>query len=135
MKSPFSKAIATSYYDGAFEGFLLHCDWEQACVFRLLDWDRESDVRVYEIARVEDMSFDDAVAKLFEDRRPTWPLWVLPGSLRERGAELVDACFARARAVATVTTTDLLGDIAEWEVADDAPQSSALLELGRKQTG
>src|SRR5690349_575654 len=54
LKSPFSKVIATRYYDGPMEGFLGHRDWLQACVFQLLDWDRETDMRVYEIARVEE---------------------------------------------------------------------------------
>ena len=131
LKSPFIKAIATRYYDGAMEGFLSHRDWLQACVFRLLDWDRETDLRVYEVARVEDLEFEDVVALLFRDRRPTWPMWVLPGPLRERGEQLVDECFERARAVATVTTADLFGNIAQWEVADDAPQSSTLIGLRR----
>lgn len=133
LKSPFTKAIATRYYDGPMEGFLAHRDWSQACVFRLLDWDRETDLRVFEIARVEDLEFEDAVGLLFQDRRPTWPLWVLPGPLRERGEQLVDQCFERARAVATVTTGDLLGNIAEWEVAEDAPQSSTLQALARRR--
>lgn len=127
MKSPFTKAIATRYDDGPLAGFLAHCDWPQACVFRLLDWDPETDLRVYEVARVEDLEFEDAVSLLFRDRRPTWPLWVLPSTLRDRGEQLVEQCFERARAVATVTTVDLLGAIAEWEAADDAPQSSALI--------
>jgi hypothetical protein len=133
LKSPFTKAIATRYYDGPLEGFLAHCDWSQACVFRLLDWDRETDLRVFEIGRVEELEFEDAVGLLFRDRRPTWPLWVLPSSLRERGEQLVDQCFERARAVATVTTGDLLGNIAQWEVADDAPQSSTLQALARRK--
>ena len=69
LKSPFTKAIATRYYDGPLEGFLAHCDWSQACVFRLLDWDRETDLRVFEIARVEELEFEDAVRLLFRDRR------------------------------------------------------------------
>jgi len=133
LKSPFTKAIATRYYDGPLEGFLAHCDWSQACVFRLLDWDRETDLRVFEIARVEELEFEDAVGLLFRDRRPTWPLWVLPSSVRDRGEQLVDHCFAKARAVATVTTADLLGSIAEWQVADDAPPSSTLQALARRQ--
>jgi hypothetical protein len=133
LKSPFKKAIATRYYDGAMEGFLSHQDWPQVCVFRLLDWDRETDLRVYEVARVEDLEFEEVVAILFRDRRPTWPLWVLPSSVRERGEQLVDECFARARAVATVTTADLFGQIAQWDVADDAPQSSTLLGLARRE--
>jgi hypothetical protein len=132
LKSPFSKAIATRYYDGAMEGFLLHRDWLQACVFRLLDWDRETDLRVYEVARVEDLEFEEVVALLFRDKRPTWPMWVLPSTLRERGEQLVDECFERARAVATVTTADLFGHIAEWEPADDAPQS---ISIGGRRRG
>jgi hypothetical protein len=133
LQSPFTKAIATRYYDGPLEGFLAHRDWSQACVFRLLDWDRETDLRVFEIARVEDLEFEDAVGLLFRDRRPTWPLWVLPSSVRDRGEQLIDQCFERARAVATVTTGDLLGNIAEWDAANDAPQSSTLLALTRKK--
>jgi hypothetical protein len=127
LKSPFTKVIAVRYYDGPLEGFLDHRDWSQACVFRLLDWDRVTDVRVFEIARVEDLEFEEAVGLLFRDRRPTWPVWVLPSSLRDRGELLVDQCFERARAVATITTGDLLGNILQWETADDAPQSSSLL--------
>ena len=134
LKSPFTKVIAARYYDGPLEGFLAHCDWSKACVFRLLDWDREADLKTYEIARVEDLQFEDAVGLLFRDRRPTWPLWVLPGSAREHAEQLVDECFERARAVATVTTSDLLGTIVEWEAADDAPQSSTLIALTRRQS-
>jgi hypothetical protein len=124
--------IATSYYDGPVQGFLGHVEWPQACVFRLLDWDRETDLRVYEIGRVEDMAFEDVVGALFQDRLPTWPVWVLPGNTRERGADLLDECFERARPVAVVTTRDLFGDIAEWEPADDAPSSSGIERVVRK---
>ena len=133
LKSPFNKAIATRYYDGPMEGFLLHRDWQEACVFRLLDWDRETDLRVFEIVRVDNLLFDDAVGLLFRDRRPTWPLWVLPSTQRERGERLVDECFERGRAVATVTTGDLFGDITKWEVADDAPLSSSLNGLLQRE--
>ena len=133
-KSPFTKVIATRYYDGPLEGFLGHHDWLQACVFRLLDWDRETDVRVYEIARVEDLAFEDVVSLLFRDRLPTWPVWVLPSSAHERGERLLDECFKRARPVATVTTRDLFGDIAIWDPADDAPVSSGLVIPTRKQS-
>lgn len=134
LKSPFTKVIATRYYDGPVEGFLAHRDWLQACVFRLLDWDRESDLRVYELARVEDLGFEEVVALLFHDRLPTWPAWVLPSASRERGERLLDECFARARPVATVTTLDLFGDIALWDPAEDAPMSSGLLVAAHKQS-
>jgi hypothetical protein len=127
VKSPFTKVIATRYYDGPMEGFLGHRDWQQACVFQLLDWDRETDLRVYEIARVEDLEFEQVVALLFQERLPTWPVWVLPSGARERGERLLDECFARARPVATVTTGDLFGDVALWTPADDAPVSSSLV--------
>jgi hypothetical protein len=137
VRSPFTKAIATRYYDGPMEGFLAHEDWMQACVFQLVDWDRETDVRTYDIARIEDMSFEDIVGVLYEERLPTWPVWVLPSSSRARGEELVDRCFSRARPVATITTRDLFGEIALWDPADDSPQSSGLLELprGSRSTG
>ena len=127
VQSPFNKVIATRYYDGPMEGFLAHHEWPQACVFQLVDWDRETDMRVYDIARVEDLSFDDVVGILFEDRRPTWPVWVLPSGARARGEQLVDDCFSRARPVATVTTRDLFGEISFWDPADDAPMSSGLV--------
>jgi hypothetical protein len=127
LKSPFTKVIATRYYDGPMEGFLGHRDWPQACVFQLLDWDRETDLRVYEIARVEDLAFEQVVALLFQERLPTWPVWVLPSGTREHGERLVDECFARARPVATITTADLFGDVALWTPADDAPASSGLV--------
>lgn len=127
LPSPFTKVIATRYYDGPMEGFLAHSEWPQACVFQLVDWDRETDIRTYDIARVEDLSFDDVVGMLFEERRPTWPVWVLPSSVRARGEQLVDQCFARARPVATVTTRELFGEISFWDPADDAPLSSGLV--------
>jgi hypothetical protein len=133
LKSPFNKVIATRYYDGPMEGFLGHCDWTQACVFQLLDWDRETDLRVYEIARIEDLAFEDVVGLLFHDRLPTWPVWVLPSGVRDHGEQLVDECFGRARPVATVTTRDLFGDIALWDPAEDAPMSSGLVVRARKQ--
>ena len=132
LKSPFNKVIATRYYDGPMEGFLGHRDWAQACVFQLLDWDRETDLRVYEIARVEDLGFEDVVALLFQDRLPTWPVWVLPSGVRERGEQFLHECFARARPVATVTTRDLFGDITLWDSAEDAPMSSGLLVRATK---
>lgn len=136
LKSPFLKVIAARYYDGPMEGFLGHRDWVQACVFQLVDWDRETDVRVYEIARVEDLAFESVVEMLFQERMPSWPLWVLPSSARLHGEELVDECFARARPVATVTTRDLLGEIARWEPAEDAPLSSGIvLPTGKQNAG
>lgn len=127
LPSPFRKVIATHYYDGPVRGFLAHTEWLQACVFQLVDWDRETDLRVYEIARVEDLGFEDVVGELFQDRLPTWPVWVLPSGARTRGEELVEECFDRARPVATVTTRDLFGDITLWDPADDAPLSSGLM--------
>jgi hypothetical protein len=127
LKSPFRKVIATEYYDGPVRGFLGHSEWLQACVFQLLDWDRETDLRVYEIARVEDLAFEDVVGLLFAERRPTWPLWVLPSPARPRGDQLVEECFKRARPVATITTRDLFGDIALWDPAEDAPLSSGMM--------
>lgn len=136
VKSPFQKVIATRYYDGPMEGFLAHDEWPQACVFQLVDWDRETDLRVYDIARVEDLSFEDVVGILFEERRPTWPVWVLPSGARARGEKLVDECFTRARPVATVTARDLFGEISSWDPADDAPMSSGLvMPRSRRDTG
>jgi hypothetical protein len=136
VRSPFHKVIATRYYDGPMEGFLAHDEWPQACVFQLVDWDRETDLRVYDIARVEDLSFEDVVGILFEERRPTWPVWVLPSGARARGEQLVDECFTRARPVATVTTRDLFGELSSWDPADDAPMSSGLVTTRhRRDTG
>lgn len=127
LPSPFTKVIASRYHDGPLEGFLAHSQWLQACVFRAIDWDPETDARRYEIARVERLSFDDIVGMLFEDRLPSWPIWVLPSSARVQGQQLVDQCFAQARPVATITTLDLLGEISYWDAADDAPLSSGLI--------
>jgi hypothetical protein len=127
LKSPFGKVIATRYYDGPLEGFLAHEDWPHACLFQLIDWDRETDLRVYDVSRIEELSFDQVVEALFRDRRPSWPVWVLQGSERERGGRLIAEHTRRARAVATLTTRDLLGDILVWESADDAPLSSGLI--------
>jgi hypothetical protein len=132
VRSPFTKIIAARYYDGPMEGFLEHRDWPEACVFQLLDWDRETDLRVYEIARLPDLTFDDVVAMLFEDRRPTWPIWVLPSSVRSRGEQLVDASFSRSQPVATVTTRDLTEQIARWDAAEGAPASSGLVPANKR---
>jgi hypothetical protein len=127
LKSPFTKVIATRYYDGPVEGFLAHQDWPHACVLELIDWDRETDIRVYEVSRLEELSFEDVVEALFSDRRPTWPVWVLPSGASKRGKELMDAHAQRTRLVGTLTTRDLLGQILIWDAADDAPRSSGLL--------
>lgn len=127
LKSPFHKVIATRYYDGPIEGFVAHRDWPHACLFQLVDWDRETDIRVYELSRVEDLSFEDVVEALFRDRRPTWPVWVLPTGARERGQRLLDEQAPRARPVATLTTRDLFGDILLWDAAEDAPLSGGLI--------
>ena len=119
VASPFRKVIATHYYDGPVRGFLAHTNWAQACVFQLIDWDRETDLRVYEVARVEDLDFEDVVSALFRERLPTWPVWVLPSGVRARGEKLLEECVARARPVATITTRDIFGDITLWELADD----------------
>lgn len=132
LESPFDKVIATRYYDGPLSGFLHHRDWRKACVFQLIDWDRETDLRGYEVGRIEDLTFEEAVASLFVDRLPTWPVWVLPTSARERGERLWNECVTRARPVATVTTRDLLGQIAEWDIAEDAPLSSGLVLVARR---
>lgn len=133
LKSPFNKVIATRYYDGPMEGFLAHSEWPQACVFQLIDWDRETDLRVYEVARVEDLLFEDIVGLLFQERLPTWPVWVLPSGARNRAKELVDDCMKRARPVATITTRDLFGHIALWTPADDAPASSGLIAVASQR--
>lgn len=134
LKSPFYKVIATRFYDGPLKGFLAHRDWPQACVFQLVDWDRETDTRVYEIGRVEDLAFEDAVERLFTDRRPTWPVWVLPAAAEQRAKRFVDECMARSRPVATITTRDLFGNIALWTPAEDAPASSGLLLVADRKS-
>lgn len=132
VKSPFSKIIATHYFDGPTEGFLEHREWPEACVFQLLDWDRETDMRVYEIARLVSVTFEDIVAELFDNKLPTWPVWVIPSAARSRAEQLVDTSFKRARAVATITTTDLFDDIALWDPAQDAPASSGFVVVTRR---
>lgn len=132
LRSPFTKVIATRYYDGPLEGFLAHDDWPHACLLQLIDWDRETDIRVYEVSRIEELSFDDVVESLFSDRRPSWPVWVLPNGARERGQQLFEAHAPRARPVATLTTRDVLGEILVWDAADDAPLSSGLILAARR---
>jgi hypothetical protein len=118
VSSPFHKVIATRYYDGPLAGFVAHRDWPYAGLFQLIDWDRETDVRVYEIARVEALSFEEVVEVLFRDRRPTWPVWVLPSGVRERGEALLEEHSRTARPIAMLTTRDLFGDIMLWEPAE-----------------
>lgn len=118
VSSPFHKVIATRYYDGPLAGFVAHRDWPHAGLFQLIDWDRETDVRVYEIARVEALSFEEVVEALFRDRRPTWPVWVLPSGVRERGEALLDEQSLTAQPIAMLTTRDLFGDIMLWEPAE-----------------
>ncbi len=132
VKSPFRKVIATHYYDGPTEGFLEHRDWEEACVFQLLDWDRETDLRVYEIARILNTSFDDIVGELFLDKLPTWPVWVLPSATRSRAERLVDDSFRRAQSVAIITTADLFDDIALWDAGGEAASSGIIARLRRR---
>lgn len=127
VKSPFAKIIATHYYDGPTEGFLEHRVWGEACVFRLLDWDRETDLRVYEIARVTDTRFESIVDELFQDRLPSWPVWVLPSSSRSQAEALVDSCFLRARPLATITTRDLFEEIKVWDPPASSPISSGIV--------
>jgi hypothetical protein len=118
VSSPFHKVIATRYYDGPISGFVAHRDWPHAGVFQLIDWDRETDVRVYELSRVEELSFEAVVERLFMDRRPTWPVWVLPSGIRERGDALLEDHWRTARPIATLTTRDLFGNILVWEPAE-----------------
>jgi hypothetical protein len=147
VKSPFSKVIATRYYDGSLEGFLQHSGWPEACVFRLLDWDRERDLRVFEVAYVEGTDFEDVVEQLFEERQPTWPVWVLPRHVVARAEALLRTCFDRAKPLAVVTARDICMRISHWEPApdeeDNVPTPSQPISSGfvmpedkaRSQTG
>ena len=65
LKSPFTKVIATRYYDGPMEGFLCHNDWPHACLFQLVHKTR-TDAGGFELAHRAAV-FVDAVLRVVVD--------------------------------------------------------------------
>jgi len=77
LRSPFSRVIATGYYDGSTEGFT-DCDTCRTVYeFKMLDWDEGQDIRVFKVEEKAGALFDELVEVIStEQDRPRWPIWV-----------------------------------------------------------
>jgi hypothetical protein len=124
VPSPFGKVLATGYYDGPTEGFLVHKTRDELFFFHLLDWDDGQDVRVFEVAVVPGIALDNAVEVLSMSSPPKWPIWLLPAPLDESGEQFIEHARKIARPVAVAVTRNLLHTFDVWQEVDEEFVSS-----------
>jgi hypothetical protein len=132
--SPFSRVIATGYYDGPTDG-VVEC---RACStlysFRTLDWDSQQDMRIFALAPIPGRSMSDFTCTGTEATRPTWPVWILG----DRGTEEIAGAVQVARMAASpdafvIATENLLGSIEVWRPVGLTPAVDWFAELGLKR--
>ena len=114
VSSPFTRLIATGYYDGPTEGLIECGTCRTTYSFHKLDWDDQQDVRVFSISPImgrglEELIQNEAVLE------PKWPNWVLadeaPG---EFGGKVEDLRRSAAPEEFIVVTESLLRQITLW---------------------
>lgn len=76
FKSPFSKAIVFSYYDGPTSGIVDCCDNLTSYKFEMLEWDATQDIRIFTLAEMPPKSFVFVTETLSQWEKPKLPLWV-----------------------------------------------------------
>jgi hypothetical protein len=119
VPSPFCKVLATAFYDGPTEGFLVHKNEGRLFLFRLLDWDDGQDVRVFAIHVVPNVALDDALNVLAKENGPNWPMWVLPAQLDDAASQFLERARRHARPVAVVAARNLLRVFDVWQDVDE----------------
>jgi hypothetical protein len=75
FKSPFDKAIAFSYYDGAKSGITKCSTCGNEYFFELLSWDANQDVRIYGLSLTPAGAFEKIIALAKKFDVPRWPEW------------------------------------------------------------
>jgi hypothetical protein len=119
VPSPFDRILATGFYDGPTDGFVMGPDDDSVLFFQLLDWDEGQDVRIFALSRIEDLGFSDLASQL--GSRPNEMSAVVVAAAE---SDVVDdflkrAC-ARAKPFAVVATRNLLGTLDIWlDVEED----------------
>jgi hypothetical protein len=89
LRSPFSRVVATGFYDGATEGFT-ECDTCRTLYeFSMLEWDEGQDVRLFKMEEKAGGLFDELVEMVRSNQQqPRWPIWVprfpLPDAAEKR---------------------------------------------------
>lgn len=97
MTTTTPKVVATSYYDGATEGFVDGMQDDQVYFFKVVAWDENQDKRLYAMGQVERDVYSELLELLVKSQRvqlsSTWtPSWVFESEQSERRAnEIVDA--------------------------------------------
>jgi|GEM_PF-3559395 len=115
VPSPFSRIVATDYYDGPTDG-LIEC---RVCStiysFRKLDWDEMQNVRIFSLSPVAGHFIADIEEHLGGETRPRWPVWVIGSESSTAVLKVVDDLLGGASpAEFVVATQNLLGTIEIW---------------------
>lgn len=115
VPSPFSRLVATGYYDGPTAG-VVECD---ACKtvysFHKLDWDDQQDVRVFSLSPIVGARLDDLV-RAPGASQPKWPAWVLfaVGGTADLAAHVDELRGSASPEEFIVATEDLLRRLEVW---------------------
>jgi hypothetical protein len=134
VASPFSRLIATGFYDGPTNGLVECSTCKMTYSFERLDWDDQQDLRVFSLAPACPGGLD-GVAQAEGAPTPKWPIWVLGDAQGGFGAT-VDAFVTSAAPVEFVVAThDLLGTIEIWRPVGLGEHPDWFVELGLNREG
>ena len=96
VRSPFSKIISMSFYDGTTSGIAQCSRCLRSYKYDLVAWDSGQDLRVYSLAVLPARSFDVLVKALSATTSPTWPVWFAPVPSDREAQTAIDNELARA---------------------------------------
>jgi hypothetical protein len=116
VPSPFSRLVATGFYDGPTSGYTECETCRSLYQFTMLEWDAGQDVRVFVLEEKRGTSFEAIVATIAsKGEQPRWPVWVphapLPAEAEEKVAHLI-ANTSSARLI--VAAENLVRTILVW---------------------
>lgn len=115
VPSPFSRLVATGYYDGPTEGLLECGTCATIYSFKMLDWDHSQDLRVFALSPVSGHTLQEVERGAVAAVTPHWPVWVLAGPATDKIAAVVEQIRSTAAPEEfVVATTNLLGSIEAW---------------------
>ena len=115
IPSPFSRVVATGYYDGATDGLVECGTCATVYVFHKLDWDEKQDMRVFALSPVFGRAFAELERAGDDKTTPRWPVWVLGGESTDVVAGIVEQMYRAASPEEfIVATTNLLSRIEVW---------------------
>lgn len=136
--SPFEKLVALDIYDGPVNGIAFCTDTQQPVVFRMLAWDEQQAVRIFELCAISQEEADSLVDLLSRFEEPRWPEWWVrrsmvgeDDSVRQAVSHLLTLT---ERAIWYVAMTDdLLGGFQALKKVQTREEAATFRVLRRRQ--